>query len=100
MTDGEGARGLLAKTGVVVSLRRPDIRDDMLGVNPAVEVSIELRRRWALDEPVTRASSETNVFFPGRAGGGRTGGAVPPSACQLPARKVPGWRAFGFPPGL
>ena len=27
-------------------------------------------------------------------------GAVLLSSCQLPARNIPGWRAFGFSPGL
>ena len=34
------------------------------------------------------------------AAGGRVGCAAPPSKCHLPVRKVPGWRAFGFPPAL
>ena len=36
------------------------------------------------------------TFFSRQCGGG----AVPPSACQLPVRKVARWRAFGLPPGL
>ena len=83
---------------MAVSLRRPDIREDVLGGNSAVEAAVETGRRWALDEP-GRASRELNVFPPGSSGGGRAGGAVLPSACQLPVWKVPGWRAFGFPPG-
>ena len=54
VTGGEGARGLLAKVGVNVSLRRPDIRDDVLGGEPAGEEAIETGRRWALDESVIR----------------------------------------------
>ena len=48
----------------------------------------------------TRASYEKNGGTPDSAGGGRAGCAVPPSSCHLPVRKVPGWRAFGFPLGL
>ena len=81
-------------------LRRPNIRNDVLGGNPAGETAIENGRPWALGEPVSRASCEINVFSPGNAGGGRVGGAVTPSACQVPVRKVPGWRAFEFSPGL
>ena len=76
------------------------MRNDVLGGDPAGEAAIETGRRWALDEPVIRSSCKINVFSPGNAGGGRAGGAVPPSACQLPVRKVPGWCALGFPPGL
>ena len=47
-----------------------------------------------------RASCETNGGAPDSAGGERAGCAVPPSSCHLPVRKVPGWRAFGFPLGL
>ena len=32
--------------------------------------------------------------------GVRVGCAVPPSRCQLPELKIPGWRALGFPPRL
>ena len=99
MTGGEGARELLAKISVTVSLRRPDIRNDVLGGDPAGEAAVETGRRSALDEPVVRASCEINVFSPGNAGGGRAGGTVSLSACQLPVRKVPGWRASGLPPG-
>ena len=53
--------------GVAVSLRRPDIRDDVLGQDPAGEAAIETGRRWALNEPVTRASCDINVFYPGNA---------------------------------
>ena len=73
---------------MAVLLRRPDIRDDVLGGNPAGEAAIKTGRRWALDEPVIQASCEINVFSPGSAGGGRAGGAVPPSAFQLPVWKV------------
>ena len=45
-----------------MSLRRPDIRDDVLGGNLAGETAIETGRRWALDEPATRAPCEINVF--------------------------------------
>ena len=37
---------------------------------------------------------------PNSAVGGRIWCAVAPSRCQLPARKVPGRRALGFPLGL
>ena len=37
---------------------------------------------------------------PDHAAGGRVGCAAPQSNHQLPVRKVPGWRAFGFPPAL
>ena len=81
-----------------MSLHRLDMMDDVLGGNLAGEAAVGTGWRWAPDEPGTRASCEFYVFCPSSAGGGRTGGAVPPSACQLPVRKVPGWRAFGFPP--
>ena len=55
---------LLAKTGVAVLLRRPNIRNDVLGGNPAGETAIENGRPWALGEPVSRASCEINVFSP------------------------------------
>ena len=45
-----------------------------------------------------RASCETKEGPPDNAAGGRVGVAAPPSNCHLPVRKVPGWRAFGFPP--
>ena len=48
----------------------------------------------------TRACCEIKGGVPDSAVGGRAGCAVPPSRCQLPVRKVPGWRALGFPPGL
>ena len=48
----------------------------------------------------TRASCKTKGGVPDSAVGGRAGGAVPPSRCPLPVRKVPGWRALRFPPGL
>ena len=44
-----------------------------------------------------RASCETKGP-PDNAAGGRVGVSAPPSKCHLPARKVPGWRTFGFPP--
>ena len=53
---------LLAKIGVTVSLRPPDIRDDVLGGDPAGEAAIETGRRWARDEPIIRASCEIDVF--------------------------------------
>ena len=48
----------------------------------------------------TRASGKTKGGAPDIAVGGRAGCVVPPSRCQLPVRKVPGWRALGFPPVL
>ena len=48
----------------------------------------------------TRESCETKGGVPDSAVGVRVGYAVPPSPCQLPVRKVPGWRALGFPLGL
>ena len=39
---------------------------------------------------------EIDVFSPGNAGGGRAGGTVPPSACQLPERKVLAGARSGF----
>ena len=65
MTGGEGAGGLLAEAVVAVSVHRPDIRDDVLGGNPAGEAAVETGRRWALDEPGTRASCEIDMFSPG-----------------------------------
>ena len=47
-----------------MSLRRLDIRDDVLGGNPAGEAAVKTGRRWALDEPGTRASCEIIVFSP------------------------------------
>ena len=43
-TGGEGVLGLLAEAGVAVSLRRPDIRDDVLGGNLAGEAAVETSR--------------------------------------------------------
>ena len=63
---------------MAVSLRRPDVRDAVLGGNEADEAAVEAGQCWALDEPGTRASCAINVFSPGGAGGGRAGGAVPP----------------------
>ena len=48
----------------------------------------------------TRVSCKPNGGAPDSAVGGWAGCAVPPSSCHLPVRKVPGWRAFGFPLGL
>ena len=73
-----------------MSLRRPDIQEDVLVGNAAGEAAVETGRRWALDEPGTRASYEINVFSTGSAGGGRAGGTIPPSGCLLAVRKVPG----------
>ena len=42
----------------------------------------------------------TNEGAPDSAVSGRVGCAVPPSSCHVPVRKVPGWRALGFPIGL
>ena len=67
-TGGEGARGLVANAGVAVSLRRPDIPDDVLGGNLAGEAANEPGRRWAFHEPVTRASCKISVFSPGSGG--------------------------------
>ena len=53
--------------------------------------------RWM---SLAHLSCEIDVFSPGSADGGRAGRAVPPSACQVPVRKVPGRRAFRFSPGL
>ena len=47
-----------------MSLRRPDIRDDVLVRDLACEEAIDTGRLWALDEPATRASCEINVFGP------------------------------------
>lgn len=55
--------------------------------------------RPALDEPGTR-SCENNNVSPCNAGSGHVERAVPPLTCQLPARKIPEWRPFGFPPEL
>ena len=48
----------------------------------------------------TRASCETKGGVPDRAVGGRAGYPLPPPRCLFPVRKVPGWRALGFSPGL
>ena len=96
VTGNEGARGLLEQAGVAVSLCRLDIRDEVVGGNPAGEAAIEICRRWQLDEPRTRASCELNMASPGSAGGGRAGGAVQPSAYRLPVRKAPGYARLGF----
>ena len=50
--------------------------------------------------PSIVARVETNGSVPDSAFGARVGCAVPPSRCQLPERKAPGWRALGFPPEL
>ena len=45
-----------------MSLRRQDVRNDVLGGDPASEAAIENGRRWALGEAVIRTSCEINVF--------------------------------------
>ena len=75
VTGNEGARGLLEQAGVAVSLCRLDIRDEVVGGNPAGEAAIEICRRWQLDEPRTRASCEIIGF--------------PPAVLAADAREVP-----------
>ena len=72
-TDGVGARGLKTEEICAALL-------DMLAAG-------------------TRTSCEINGGAPDSAAGGWVGCAAPPSNCYLPVQKVPGWRAFGFPPG-
>ena len=88
---GEDARGLPGEAGGAESLRRSEARGIARGESGT-------GRCRALSEPGARASCEIYIFSAGNAGGGREGGAEPPSTCQLPARKVPGWRPFWFPP--
>ena len=48
----------------------------------------------------TRASCESKGSVLDSAVGVRVGCAIPPSPCQLPVLKVPGWGALGFALGL
>ena len=109
MAEGNGARGACA-------LRRNctpaegNRAGDTGSIRRCCTVRICDRRRrspWArnrgncaalLDRLATgtRESCETNGGVPASAVGGRVGGAVPPSSCQFPVRKVPGSRAFEF----
>ena len=45
VTGGGGVRGLDVEANVAVSLRRPDIRDDVLGGRPAGGTAVEAGRR-------------------------------------------------------
>ena len=97
VTGGEGAGGFLGDEGVAVSLRQLDIRDDVLGGNPAGEAAVETGRGWVLDKPGTRESCENSMFSSGSVGGERARGcrtAVGLSVASAEgawlARKVPG----------
>ena len=62
-----------------MSLRRPDIRDDVLGANQQARQRSRLvgAGRWMS----LGHENLMKLLYTGRAGGGRAGGAVPPSAC-------------------
>ena len=78
----------------------------------ALNVVVRRRKRpWALKRnnlchATCKASDRHSSILrkkgsvPDSAVGVLVGCAVPPSPCQLPVRKVPGWRALGFPLGL
>ena len=93
-------RGTALATLVPVAGNAP--LESATGVNGARWVVTEAICAALLERLATgaRTSCETNGGFLDSAVGGRVECAVPPSSCHWPVRKVPGWRAFGFPLGV